>query len=257
MLLNELTWTDVRELLKNNPVVIVPTGSTEQHGPHLPLMVDIASAYEVAKAVGKKTGALVTPPLNFGYSEMWDTFPGTISFKNDTFKAAISDIAHSLIRGGFRKILFLNGHNPNLPVLQEVLLNLIDRFEDEGVMISVGSYFLMAKEEYDEIGDNFRDGTHANELETSFLLHLRPELVKMDRMKGWGDKYECRMIISYEGGAMTATRGPQSSDTEIQGTFGNPELASAERGKRYFETAVEKISTFVDDMREGRISTQP
>lgn len=254
MLLNELTWTDVRDLLRDDPVVIVPTGSTEQHGPHLPLMVDIASANEVARAVGERTGALVTPPLNFGYSEMWDTFPGTISFKAETFRAAIADIGHSLVRAGFKKILYLNGHNPNLPLLQDVLFTLIDRFQKDGVQISVGSYFLMAKEECDRIGENFRDGTHANEFETSFLLHLRPELVKMDRIKGWGDSYELRLIISFEGGAMTASRWPDSSDTLIQGVFGNPELASPERGRGYFEAVVGRVASFVEDMRKGKFA---
>jgi len=71
MLLNELTWMQVRDLVRKNPVVIQPVGSTEQHGPHLPLQVDITSAYEVARAVGERTGCLVAPPLPYGRLGGW------------------------------------------------------------------------------------------------------------------------------------------------------------------------------------------
>ena len=119
--LRDLTWKEAREWVKKDPVVVVPTGSTEQHGPHLPLKEDIAAAEYVAKKVCQKTNMLVTPPLNFGYSEMWQHYPGIISFRQETFKAALRDICTSLIRGGFRKIFILNGHNGNMMLLQSVI----------------------------------------------------------------------------------------------------------------------------------------
>ena len=152
MLLSDLTWMEVRDLLPEEPVLIQPTGSTEQHGPHMPLRVDITSAYEVAKAVGERTGCLVAPPLPYGYSEVWDNFPGTISFTAPTFMACIGEITESLVRNGFKKILFLNGHNPNLPLLQTMMFQLMDRYGRRGdLTIVAGSYFMVDKESCDKI----------------------------------------------------------------------------------------------------------
>src|SRR5664280_590467 len=113
MLLREMTWTDVKEVVKSDPVVIVPLGSIEQHGPHMPLWTDICLAENISIAVGEKTGSVVAPALNFGYSELWYDYPGTIGFSSQTFYAAMYDICKSLIRSGFKKIFLLNGHNPN------------------------------------------------------------------------------------------------------------------------------------------------
>ena len=249
MLLNNLTWVEAREMAKKDPVVIVPTGSTEQHGPHLPLKVDIASADYIARAVGDRTGALVTPPLNFGYSELWWNYPGTISFSAETYKAAIHDICFSLIRCGFKKIFLLNGHNPNLILLQAAAYDLIDRYEDKDITVGAGTYIFMAKEECDRIGENFSDGTHANEMETSIMLHLYPDLVKLDVAEDLGKNYKMRRCISFDHGATIVNRWP---DSDIySGVYGNPGLASAEKGKAYLEVLVDKISEFIENFGQG------
>ncbi|PKM82022.1 MAG: hypothetical protein CVU89_06695 [Firmicutes bacterium HGW-Firmicutes-14] len=250
MLLEDLTWVEARELVKKDPVVIVPTGSTEQHGPHLPLKVDIASADYIARAVGDRTGSLVAPPLNFGYSELWWNYPGTISFSAETYKAAIHDICASLIRCGFRKIFLLNGHNPNLILLQAAAYELIDKYENQNISIGAGTYIFMAKEECDKIGENFTDGTHANEMETSIMLHLYPDLVKMDVAKELGKNYKMRRVIAFDQGAVIVNRWPDSD--VYSGVYGNPSLASAEKGKAYLEALVDKISEFIGNFSEGR-----
>ena len=182
MMLSDLTWMEIRDLIPQNPVIIQPVGSTEQHGPHLPVQVDISSAFEVAKAVGDRTGCLVAPPLPYGYSEVWENFPGTISFTVDTFMACVAEITESLVRNGFKRIFFLNGHNPNLPLLQTMMFKLMDRYGRDGdKLIVAGSYFMVDKETCDAIGDNFREGTHANEFETAFMMHIRPDMVHVDQ----------------------------------------------------------------------------
>lgn len=250
MLLQNLTWTDARELAKQDPVVIVPLGSTEQHGPALPVWVDICLANEIAVAVGEKTGALVTPPLNFGYSELWETYPGTVSFTSKTLYAAIYDICSSLIRSGFKKIFMLNGHNPNLIIMQTAAYDLVNAFEDHDISIVAGSYIFMAKEECDKIGENFKDGTHANEMETSLMLGLYPDLVHMDRIETQIEKYERRQVISFDQGVCIVNKWPDSK--VYSGVYGNPELATAEKGKAYFNALVGKISQFTQEFKEGK-----
>ena len=250
MLMRNLTWTDARELAKQDPVVIVPLGSFEQHGPHLSLWTDICLADEIARAVGEKTGALVTPPLNFGYSELWHTYPGTISFTANTFKAALVDICSSLVRSGFRKIFLLNGHNPNLIVMQTAAYEVVNALEDKEISIAVATYIFMAKEECDRIGDNFRDGTHANEMETSMMLGLYPDLVKMDRIKEQVEPYKMRRVIAFDQGACIVNKWPDSK--LYSGVYGNPAAATAEKGRAYFEALVEKISQFTVEFGEGK-----
>ncbi|KJR48070.1 Creatinine amidohydrolase [Desulfosporosinus sp. I2] len=250
MLLQNLTWTDAKEQAKKNPVVIVPLGATEQHGPLLPLWVDICLANEIAVAVGEQTGAIVTPPLNFGYSELWETYPGTISFSSSTFKSALHDICSSLIRAGFKKIFLLNGHNPNLIIMQTAAYDLVNEFGDQDISIVAATYIFMAKEECDKIGENFRDGTHANEMETSMMLALHPDLVKMERLSEQVESYEPRRVIAFDQGAIIVNKWPESK--VYSGVYGNPALATAEKGQAYFEVLVEKISQFTMEFQEGK-----
>ena len=244
MLLNEMTWMEIRERLPEKPVVIQPLGSTEQHGPHLPLQMDICGAYEIAKAVGERTDCLVAPPLPYGYSETWQTFPGTISFTAQTFMACVTDIAENLVRSGFKKILFLNGHNGNLPSLQTVMFQLMEHYGRRGdVLIGAGTYFLIAKEACDPLGDNFRDGTHANEFETALMMHMRPDLVHVDRLGDW--EYKPELILSFRHGVTSVLRLPDSSIHN--GVYGDPRRANPEKGRNYFEACIAKVAEVVDN----------
>jgi creatinine amidohydrolase len=250
MLLNQMTWTDVKEIVKKNPVAIVPLGSTEQHGPHLPLWTDICLADKIAIAVGEKTGSVVTPPLNFGYSNLWYDYPGTISFSSKTFYAALYDICVSLIRAGFKKIFLLNGHNPNLVIMQTLAYDLVEEFGEKGVAIVAGTYIFMAKEECDKIGDNFRDGTHANEMETAMMLAAHPDLVRMDRIKTMVEPYERRRVIAFDQGACIVNKWPRNE--VFSGVYGNPAAATREKGQAYFDVLVERIAQFTIEFRDGK-----
>ncbi len=250
MLLENLTWEEARDLAKEDPVVIVPLGSTEQHGPHLPLKVDIASADYIARAVGERTNALVTPPLNFGFSELWHKYPGTISFTADTFKSALLDICNSLIRGGFKKIFLINGHNPNLIVMQTAAYEIIDMFEDEDISVAASTYIFMAADKCNAIGENFKDGTHANEMETSIMLHLFKDDVRWDKALEVGENYRLRKAISFDAGAMILNKWPDSAT--YNGVYGDPSIASPEKGELYLEALIEDISQFVYDFKDGK-----
>ncbi len=253
MMLSDLTWMEIRDMLPENPVIIQPVGSTEQHGPHLPVQVDISSSFEVAKAVGDRTGCLVAPPLPYGYSEVWDNFPGTISFTADTFMTCVAEITESLVRNGFKRILFLNGHNPNLPLLQTMMFRLMDRYGRDGdKLIVAGSYFMVDKETCDAIGDNFREGTHANEFETSFMMHIRPDMVHVDRLGDW--EYKPELVLSFQHGVTSVVRLPDSR--VHNGVYGDPRRATPEKGRRYFEACVNKVSEIVENFNPDYFGIQ-
>ena len=247
MLLSEMNWPDVKEKIKENPVVIIPTGSTEQHGPGLPLHTDIDSSYSLAKKAGEITDSLVAPPLNYGYSELWQHYPGTMSLKARTFQDAVTDICESLIRVGLKNIFIINGHNPNLPLLKQVVYELTDKYEKEDIRLAAGTYIFMAKEECDKIGDNFRDGTHANEFETSFQLFLHPSLVKFDRIKDRDSKG--REVISFRKENTVVNKWPDPDN--FDGIYGAPSRATKEKGEKYFNAMIEDIVEFIEEFRKG------
>lgn len=248
MLLHDLTWMEVRDMLPQEPVIIQPLGATEQHGPHLPLQVDIASAYAVATAAGERTGCIVAPPLPFGASGPWENFPGTISFSSETFMACIRDIAESLVRTGFKKIFFLNGHYVNHALLQTSIVDCMGRYGREGeVIFASATYFLLNRERCDEIGDNFREGPHANEFETAFMMHLQPDKVHLDRLGDW--EYKPEWVTSYELDVTAVSRKPDSRTHN--GVYGDPRRATPERGAQYFEACVEKVAEVVENFNRA------
>lgn len=114
MLLGEMTWMEVERYLKNDDRIMLVTGATEQHG-YICLETDIKIPHTLAVAASEKSGVLVAPPLNFGCSSYFIDFPGTISFRVQTFIFAVEDMVRSLHYQGFKRILFVNGHGGNDP----------------------------------------------------------------------------------------------------------------------------------------------
>ncbi|MEM2102567.1 MAG: creatininase family protein, partial [Candidatus Bathyarchaeia archaeon] len=117
--LGEMAWPDVQEFLANHNVAIVPVGSNEQHGPHLPLDTDAYDAFWLSLKAAEKAGcALVAPPIYYGVSMHHMDFPGTVTLSPHTLEKLAYEVATSLVRHGFRKIVFENGHGGNTQALE-------------------------------------------------------------------------------------------------------------------------------------------
>jgi len=112
-LLEEMSWPEAESAFAEGRVVLVPVGSTEQHGPHLPLGTDSFTAQALAARAGRRTGALVTPTLPFGYAEYHTDFAGTLSLSNETYTRVLIELVDRLVRYGATHILFVNGHGGN------------------------------------------------------------------------------------------------------------------------------------------------
>jgi creatinine amidohydrolase len=112
MRLKDLNWMDVERYLEHDSRIILITGATEQHA-YLSLMTDILIPERIADVVTQRTNVLIAPPLNFGISQIFSEFPGTISFSQHTFNYAVTEIVESLFHQGFRRFFVLNGHNGN------------------------------------------------------------------------------------------------------------------------------------------------
>jgi creatinine amidohydrolase len=128
MRLGELNWMEIEAYLKKDDRLILVLGSTEQHG-YLSVMTDVKIPLALADAASQQTGVLVAPPLHFGNSPHYLSYPGTISLRVDTLLAVVEDMARSLYHQGFKRILIMNGHSGNRPVRNH-LYNLAKEFKD-------------------------------------------------------------------------------------------------------------------------------
>lgn len=180
LLLQEMTWPDVKAYLQRCDMVIIPLGSIEQHGPHLPLGTDTYEACEMSKLISAKTGVVVANVLSVGYSESHMAFPGTITITQETMERVLKETVESLIRHGFRRILFFNYHGGN-NLTQTRLVAYINRTTPAtAVAIGIGG----------PIPGDVPPGTyeknfdwHAGVGETSLMMHLKPNLVRKDSIR--------------------------------------------------------------------------
>lgn len=191
--MQEITWQDFDAFVKRNGVIVVPVGSTEQHGPHLPLGVDAIIPYEIALKLAEKSDVVVAPQIALGYkpqpgSSGGPDFPGTCSLDGATLTALVRDFLRDVIRHGVQKVIILDGHYENSMFLNEgVDLALRDSGRPANVKVVVARWFELIKpEEYHKIFPGFEGVAleHAANMETAMMLYLRPKLVKTDRIRG-------------------------------------------------------------------------
>jgi creatinine amidohydrolase len=189
--LDRLTWTEVRDAIARDAGVIIPVGATEQHGYHLPLSTDVVLAHALALAVAEQADVLVAPALAYGYrsrplSGGGQGFPGTISLSASTLIAVLSEVLGELIRHGFRRLAVVNWHYENENFVYEAAWLAHERASRSDARILV--FENPGGEPSDEVmralfADEFPGwaAEHAAILETSLMLHLAPDLVRMDR----------------------------------------------------------------------------
>lgn len=171
MKLENSSWFQVEEYFKNKDLVVVPLGSVENHGSHMGLGTDFIVPAGLADLLESRVDVLSIPSLPFGMADHHTSFPGTLSIGHDGLYLVMSRIASQLEQMGARKILFINGHGGNTPVLTRIGLEM----EKKGVLCAVVEWWVLAgqlKEEW--------KGGHAGAEETSAMMYLRPEAVHME-----------------------------------------------------------------------------
>jgi creatinine amidohydrolase len=181
----DLRWIDVDAADRENLVVVCPLGSLEQHGHHLPLLTDTYLVTAVADRVHERLADRICllPALWLGASDHHLDFPGTVSASNTLYTAIIKDVLRSLVRGGWRRIFFLNGHGGNVAPGETAITaaaNACDRCD--AALIALSSYWTIAAPAMNPAAHGMHSPTltHACEYETSMMLHVRGQVVKMD-----------------------------------------------------------------------------
>lgn len=259
VILQQLTYREIDELVDSETVVVVPVGSIEQHGMHLPLEVDTRIVEEIARQAARKASekvaVLVTPSLWLGCSNHHMNFPGTLSLNQDTFIKVVTELAASLIHHGFKKILFLNGHGGNTNPLK-VAVNQIRDGTKGDVLAAMLDYWQLIKEEVADLRESEPGGiSHAGEFETSCMLYLDDKLVRKDKfskfMPKWGTPYFGLGWYLPQ----SVHLGFHIKDFSTAGVIGDPTVATKEKGQRFIEIAAEKVNEFLIDFSRWEFST--
>ena len=243
MLHGEKRWTETER--DHSKVVVVPLGSLEQHGHHLPMLTDTMIITEVARRAESELGeeARFLPTLWLGASHHHLAYAGTISLSNDLYVKVIEDLLESLILGGFRRIFLLNGHGGNITPGRQALYNVQLRHKDiPELFLAFSSWWALAADQVAAIPDlHAHMVTHACEQETSMILRLRPELVDMDSAKGTNISFESAFYVP-DFSAPSRVDVPRTFDQLSKtGAFGHPELATAEKGEALFQAAAGEV----------------
>jgi creatinine amidohydrolase len=240
LLLHEMTREEANAIAPR-AIALLPTGATEQHGPHLPTGTDTFAvehiAREAAARVSPEVPVVVAPTLPFGSSGHHLAFGGTMSIGTETYYRLMSDLTESLIVSGFQRVFILNGHGGNNELVQLVVRDLALKHP---VDLAAASYWVAAWDALIVRGahEQGRLPGHAGAFETSLVLALQPQLVKEPRPHrddaAPGDPRSFYPPVRVE---------RHGSWQEIDGYSDSPDRATAERGRLYLDTAITEISS--------------
>lgn len=242
-----MSWTAVKEALYKEPRlrIILPVGSVEQHGPHLPLSTDSVIAEHIATRVARQVPCVLFPTLSIGYSLEHVGFPGTVSFTSQTFSSMIAEIADNLFETGFRTLIVINGHGGNRSILDSSITSIKHTHHD----LKLYSFTILdiARKRFNEIRKSPRRIIgHADELETSMMLAIRPDLVQMS--KAVTEEPNFPPLISLESEDLAnVTYGWKTKEVTRSGIIGNPNFATVEAGRLLLDYVVQTISSIIGD----------
>jgi creatinine amidohydrolase len=229
-------------------VVLVPIGSTEQHGAHLAVDMDIVTASAVCGRAAEQVTefpVLVAPPIWSGYSPHHMDNPGTITLRFSTFAAVISDVVDSILRHGFRHIVLINGHGGNIGHLSAMAT----RLGTSGRPVAFASWWNMVGADFERILDGEMKGVgHACEAETSCYLALDPAGVDLARaVRHEADSH--LVPVDAQAFAEAGMSYPPVFLAESPGVHGDPTLATAAKGEQILAVAAGRLAAFVRSYR--------
>jgi len=250
MLYGEHNWTQIPDLI--DKVAVVPLGSLEQHGHHLPLLTDTMGCIEIARRAEQELGdkAVFLPTLWVGASDHHLGFPGTVSLHNVTYTQVISDILESLIGSGFRRIVLLNAHGGNVGPGSAALYEVEMRHRDEqNLWLVMATWYSLAAPQIAQIESLEQKAiTHACELETSMILYLRPELVRLEAARGAHTPFPSQFYSQDSSRPSRVTVQRPFEHKSQTGALGHPELGTAKKGDILLQVATKQVVACIQEI---------
>ncbi len=231
--MENITWEEFDKIRESVNTVILPIGSIEAHGRHLPLGTDVFAPVEIAERIEVKlrekgTEILIAPPIWYGHSFVLNVFPGTINVKADTLRRYVRDIIEEFAEDGFRKVILLNGHGGNYYPLVEACEDVAEEYEVEIWLIN---WWIDFREDILSICSS---QGHAGEDETSVIMAIKPELVRIEKAVGEKRTSKVRII-----------RKDIGLELFPDGVNDNPKGATKEKGEAILDVISEKIARLI------------
>jgi creatinine amidohydrolase len=267
--IGDLCYVDIEEHLKESDLVLIPVGSVEQHSKHLPLLTDSYPPLEITKRAAELTNVLYTPIQWYGYTPHhlgWvGKGTGTITLKPKTIMNVYYDIARSLIHHGYNKLIFVTGHASNLKVIDPVLRKI--RY-DTGAFVMVYKPWV---ERYIGFLDDVLEGApeetpgwHASESETSAMMYLTPNLVRMDRAsdeRAHKPSWLPDSFMKTDGAPDVAFKGYEYFVMSLEhrefaetGVIGNPLKATAKKGEEMIKRFSKHLVDAIEETRKIKVT---
>jgi len=240
------TWSTFDNAISKNTIGLLPIGSIEQHGLHAPIGTDLIIATAIAEEFEDKRDILLLPSIPIGVSIYHNDFPGTLWVSPDTLRNYINDIVNSLFSNGLQRIIIVNGHGGNIEPINELCMNVNNSFDNELVQ---WTWFRAIEKEIIKIF-GYLPPLHADEVETSLILFLMPELVKTNQIvnselngsKQWG---------IFFGNTQISKRVELFSKS---GSTGFPTNASFQIGEELFNAAKLSLEQLINFIQKGHIA---
>jgi len=254
MFLERMKWSEVAELPRDRTIFVCCISAMEQHSLHLPLGTDFFIGSELVRRLEAEfPDALVClPTVWFGSSGHHMDFPGTISISSHNMVLVLRDIARSIHAHGFRKLLLLNSHGGNRGLLARSVQELGE--EIPGLAIVGATYWEAAKERLTEIRETTFGGLgHACELETSIVLQIDASLVDMSKARADGTEPESRFTRHEMLHPPVVAVYRTMKETTSHGGFGDPTVASAEKGERMVQAITAELRLLCEDFFADRL----
>ncbi|HWQ29734.1 MAG TPA: creatininase family protein [Negativicutes bacterium] len=252
MRLGKITWPKAEQYFKESDLVLIPIGSTECHGRHMPLGTDVLIPERLADLVEEKSDILIAPMIPFGSCQSLSPYPGTIHIDPQILYLYVSQVVDSLYRHGARKIIFLNGHGGNINPLERLGLE----YEEKGAMVVLLNWWLMAW----DMNPAWKGG-HGGGEETAAMLGIDPSLVDVSEIGG-----PLKMKDVNENIIATGFRSVKFKGVEIEflrntpnvtdnGWIGidHPNTATVEWGTEMLQTTADYIVDFIEEFRKVKL----
>jgi creatinine amidohydrolase len=243
------TWPEIDAIARGDPnaTAVLNVGAIEQHGPHLPLATDTLVGMELLGGalarLPDEVMVLALPPTTFGKSVEHSTFPGTLTFSGDTLRMVLRDLARSVARSGFKKLVLLGSHGGNVGALDDFFRDIRIDTEMRVFKIFVGSLApvpgLVSPEEA-------AIAMHGGDSETSMVRHLAPELVQMDRAEGY--VFDPQRDIGYSFKGNDVIEAWVTADLSESGAIGDPHPSSPEKGRQAFEAKAARLAELLESV---------
>lgn len=250
--LENMTWMDVQKKTSETDTILIPIGSVEVEGPHLPLGVDSIVARYVADEVAARTNLIVAPLIPVSYSEWHKRFPGTISLKMETLIQVLREYCNSLVDCGFKKLFFVNTHVGNDTPIFVLGTELRDK---KGVLVGMVNLWQLAGEMAKTMDLNEKAFLHAGEIMTSVMLAIQPGSVHMNKAEA--EYVKSGYTALTQKGSFSVVHNNHtyftyrlSNETTSSGVMGDPTAASEEKGRMIIDGWVDNIVSFLHEFKK-------